>query len=487
MRHKILFSLFGILLSTSCLFGQEQLGLRLDNYSGINSVFLNPANTISTPLKWDFNIASAGVFVENNYAFIADASVAALLKEGENLEVIYAGDIDTDTNVPANAFVSDFFNDGKKRYASVLGTVNGPSGMLKIKDHTIGAFYNYRFAFGSSNIPTNLSYYTYDERNFFDSFPVTPFDGGVMVWDEIGVNYSYKIETGAGFLAIGANIKYLRGKEAAFFENVNTFDLVKIGEDSISSTLAVLEYGTTTASLEEEAFANETTGRGIGFDVGVTATFGGYKDEGYDLKIGVALLDFGSINFNQNAQKHRAEITQYTEVSGDNFSDITGVEEYDAFLQRFSEITTGSPTETLQANEFRMMLPSGISVQADYSFNENIFLNATIVQGVRFNTPGISRNSIAAITPRYEHKWFSVQMPVVLHNYQNLRIGLAGRIAFLTLGSDNLGSLVGKFSDFTGTDFYVGLKINPFNIGTGDRYSGPGRKKLGRKGVKCYF
>lgn len=487
MTNKSLLLPLFLLLSTTCLFGQEQLGLRLENYSGINSVFLNPTATISTPLKWDVNLVSIGFFLENNYAFVKKASVLALLSERDNLDVRYAGDVDNENLLPTGAFIADYNDDGKDRYVSSLLTINGPSAMVKINQHTVGAFYNYRFAFGAPNIPTNLSYYTYDSRNFFESFPVAPFDGNMMIWDEIGANYAYKLETNAGFLSIGANIKYLRGKEAAYFENVNTFDLVKIGTDSISSALATLEYGLTTASLQEETFANATTGTGLGLDIGASATFGGYKDEGYTLKIGAALLDLGYINFNQNAQQHRVEVVQYREITTNDFSDIQGAEQYNELLQRFSEVTTGSTTESLQANEFKMFLPTGISLQADYSFTENIFLNGTIVQGLRLGKPGIVRNSIIAVTPRFEHRWFSAQLPVILHNYNNVHIGLVGRIAFLTIGTDNIGSLIGRSSDFTGTDIYVGLKFNPFNTGTGDRYSGPGRRKLGRKRVKCYF
>lgn len=487
MKNKSRLLPLFLFLNIVCLSGQEQLGLRLENYSGINSVFLNPSATISTPLKWDVNLASVGFFLENNYGFVKKASVSALLSQRNDLDIRYAGDVNNENLLPKNAFVADYNDDGKNRFASSLLTINGPSAMVKINQHVVGAFYNYRFAFGAPDIPTNLSYYTYDNRNFFDAFPVTPFAGNMMVWDEIGVNYAYKVETNEGFFSIGVNVKYLRGKEAAYFENVNTFDLVKIGEDSISSSFATFEYGLTTAILQEEAFANETTGNGFGLDVGASATFGGYKDEGYTLKIGAALLDLGYINFNKNTQQHRAEITQYREVTSDDFSDIQGVEQYNELLQRFSEIATGSATGTLKGNEFQMFLPTGISLQADYSFNENVFLNGTIVQGIQFGKPGIARNSIVAITPRFEHRWFSAQLPIILHNYNDVRIGLSGRIAFLTIGTDNIGSLVGRSSNFTGTDIYVGLKFNPFNIGTGDRYSGPGRKKLGRKRVKCPF
>ncbi len=487
MNNKsLLFSLF-FLLNIFCLQGQEQLGLRLENYSGTNSVFLNPTATISTPLRWDVNLASVGVFLENNYGYVQDASVFALLRQRESLDVRLRSDVNNENLLPATAFIADYFDDGKDRYVNMLTTINGPSVMFKIKEHTIGAFYNYRFAFGSPNIPTNLSFYTYDERALFNSFPIAPFDGSIMIWDEIGVNYAYKIETNGGFLSIGANIKYLRGKEAGYFENVNAFDLVKVGIDSIASDLATLNYGLTTASLEEETFANKTTGTGFGLDIGASATFGGYKDEGYTLKIGAALLDLGYINFNKNAQKHEAEVTQYTDVSAEEFENIQEVNQFNELLQQVSTEITGSPTETLQDNSFEMYLPSGISLQADYSFSENIFLNATIVQGFRLNKPGVQRNSIAAITPRYEHRWFSFQVPVVLHNYQNLRVGLSGRVAFLIIGTDNIGSLVGRFSDLTGADVYVGVKVNPFNTNSGDYYSGPGRRKLGRKRVKCYF
>ncbi|MGK0364213.1 MAG: hypothetical protein ACI85O_001270 [Saprospiraceae bacterium] len=487
MKNKRLLLPLFLLINTACLFGQEQLGLRLENYSGINAVFLNPAATISTPLKWDVNLVSAGFFLENNYAFVKKASALALLGQSEDLDLRYAGDVNNESVLPAKTFVADYFDDGEDRFISSLLTINGPSAMVKINQHTVGAFYNYRLAFSALDIPTNLSFYTYINRDFFDTFPVVSFTGSMMIWDEIGINYAYKIETNAGFLSIGANIKYLRGKEAAYFENINTFDLVKIAQDSIASALATFEYGLTTASLDAETFVNQTTGTGFGLDIGASATFGGYKDEGYTLKIGAALLDFGYIDFNQNAQQHRVQITQYTDISVDEFDNIQGITQYNELLEQFSEATTGSRTETLRENNFRMILPTGISLQADYSFDENIFLNATIVQGLPLGKPGIIRNNIIAITPRYEHRWFSVQMPLILHNYKDFRIGLAARVAFLIIGTDNIGNLVGRFSDFTGTDVYVGLRVNPFNTGTGDRYSGPGRKKLGRKGVKCYF
>src|ERR1041385_6152393 len=61
-------------------FSQEQLGLRLGNYSGINGTLFNPAFNVNSPLRWDINLIPGGAFVENNYVFIKDASVLKIIK-----------------------------------------------------------------------------------------------------------------------------------------------------------------------------------------------------------------------------------------------------------------------------------------------------------------------------------------------------------------------------------------------------------------------
>lgn len=486
MRIKNLFCTLVLSYFAYVALAQEQLGLRLENFAGINSVFINPAASQSTPFRWDINLASAGVFIENEYAFVRDASISDLLSQRDNLEFVSAHNLTNDTNLSPSTYIVDYTDNGNPLEASILTTINGPSAMVKFGQHTIGAFYNYRSAFSAPNIPETLSFYTYFNRQFLLDFPVAPFDGAFMIWDELGVNYAYHIETSDGFFTIGANLKYLRGKEAFYFENENTIDLAKVNSDSIRTALATLNYGLTTASIEEQNFANKNTGSGFAMDIGVSATFGGYEDEGYDLKIGASLLDIGVINFNTDAQAHRAEITQLVDISGDEFAGAQGIEDYNEFLQTFSEITTGSPTQSLQSNSFAMALPSALSLQADYSFTKNVFLNALVIQRLRLNKPGIARNNTIAVSPRFEHRWFAFQMPFILNNYSDFRVGLSARLAFIVIGSDNIGSLIGRQSQFSGTDLYAGIKINPFSVGTGSK-STSSRRFGNNKKVKCYF
>jgi len=72
-------------------------------------------------------------------------------------------------------------------------------------------------------------------------------------------------------------------------------------------------------------------------------------------------------------------------------------------------------------------------------------------------------------------------MPVVLLNYQKLSLGTSLRLAFLTIGSDDIGSFFGK-RNLDSTDFYIALKVNPFNLGL--NIGGGGRRR--GKNVKCY-
>ena len=65
---------------------QEQLGLRTDSYSGINSIMLNPANFISSQFKWDVNLVGVGLFLENSYGFIHNTNLLDIARLFPNVD-----------------------------------------------------------------------------------------------------------------------------------------------------------------------------------------------------------------------------------------------------------------------------------------------------------------------------------------------------------------------------------------------------------------
>jgi hypothetical protein len=88
----------------------------------------------------------------------------------------------------------------------------------------------------------------------------------------------------------------------------------------------------------------------------------------------------------------------------------------------------------------------------------------------------LRRPSTLAVAPRFEHRWGSVTVPLVLSDYRSLRVGVAARLAWLTVGTDDLNSWVGK-KQLTGGDIYIGLKINGFHFSPQEKQRGKRHKK----------
>lgn len=481
---KYLFFCYGILLSLSA-FSQEQLGLRLENYAGTSGLSLNPTSNLNNPLRWDLNLAGAGFFIENNFGFVSQTNAIVLLKNRDGATFILAADaVGGETE---GTYVVDFFDDGRKRFLNMGMYLDGPSLAVRIGDfHSVGVFTRLRSHAGSQNLPNELSYYKYDGKALGDPLNIRPFDGAFMAWSEVGVNYALKIPTYSGSFSLGVSLKRLQGYEAGYVQNFSSWDYLK--QDSSQATLVSPDgrFGFTDSNLTENGMEVVRNGTGFSFDLGASLTIEEYEDE-YTWRFGAAILDIGAIKFTENAQAHRIDTkTSFTLDAGD-YEKYQSIEEVDDIIRQFSQQALGSPSASFRTNTFSLTLPTALSLQADRRLTENVFLNATLVKGVSFGGLGVRRGDLLAFTPRFEHRWFSASLPVALYNWQALRMGFAARLGYLVIGSDDLGSFVGK-GDLTGTDIYFALKFNPFALNLNLFGNGGGsHRRYGKKGkVKCY-
>ena len=473
---------FLCLLFPCFIFSQEQLGLRLENYAGANSISLNPTGNLTNPLSWDLNLVGAGIFFENNYAFIKNTNTIDLLRNANDAEFISADK--TDDSFRQNIYIVDYKNDNRKRFFSFNSFIAGPSLVFKIKEnHSVGIFTNMRAALSTLNVPNEFSYYKYDNWPLNEPFSVQPFDGTFMSWSEIGLNYAVKIPNSLGYMGLGINVKRLTGYEAGYLENLQPWTHTKLINDTIIVGNSQGHYGLTNSNLNGNDNGITSTGKGFGFDLGFVQVIQEYED-GYKWRIGASILDIGSINFNKNAQTHTVTNSGEFKLALDEFN-FNYSEETDEFLQYFSEQALGDSLASQTSNSFKLALPTAVSLQADYSFNKHVYLNGSFIHRLPTGKLNPRRSSLLAVTPRFEHRWFSASMPVSFLNWQKMQVGLAARLGFLVIGSDKIGSLIAK-SDYYGTDFYVALKVNPFNLGLFDGGNG-GKRKFGKgKDVKCY-
>ncbi|MCG8329247.1 MAG: DUF5723 family protein [Chitinophagales bacterium] len=482
-----------IISSTVSLFAQEQLGLRLSNYAGINSTILNPAYHSTTPFSWDVNLVEGAVHFSNNYAFLRQINISHLIKNRDQLEFALASDFTEGLTPGPNTVVVDFFSFNRSRNFYAMSSVMGPSFYIRLTpQHTIGFVSRARFVASGRGIDNALSYYQYEPKPFFQDINVSPFRLASAAWTELGLNYAYTQPTSNGQFSIGVTVKALQAYEGGFFRNDDRFFLQKLPNDSLAASAVNFSYAYTDSNIESDDYAPEKNGNGFSVDLGVVYTIEGNSDAIYDWKFGASLTDIGVLNFKQNASFHEVTIDDLTAIGTQAYQDLQGIEEVDELIETFSSQVLNDPTASLQANDFRMALPAAFSLQASKSIGTLAYLDATLVQGFPMGDAALQRGSLLALVPRFEHRWFGAALPITISDWQATRVGASVRLAFLTIGTEHLGSFISN-NDLYGTDLYVSLKINPFSIGSGNRdrssgWEGRGNTKMrGKKGrVKCY-
>lgn len=482
MNTQLLFSFFlSFIFSITQLISQEQLGLRLDNFSGVNGIILNPAANLTSPFRFDINLVSAGFFVDNNYGHLRNTHLFHFIKNSQDpnnlINAVYAPN---DIRTEDSWLLFDYFDNDKLKYGSASVNLLGPSFSIKLNNGYSFSFISALRGVGSTHqVPSNTGFYHIDRIPFGEPIDIAPINAAGMVWSEFGINFAPAFYTYNGKLSFGITAKYLAGYEGAFVETPRTLQITQFPGDTILLENGLINFGFTDSNTNTDIDpAIRKNGRGFSFDVGAVMTIEGDED-GYIWRLGASILDLGQISFTKNTQLHQID------QPADTLLGIIPVAAYDGFtdlsdyIGLFSNQTLDNSLASRTGDRFSVGLPTALSLQADYQFYPDFYVNATLIQRLKFNAQAVGRDNILAITPRYSSRWISGSLSLVLRNYQQLRTGFSVRLAWFVIGSDNLGSWIGK-STFTGTDIFFGIKINPFRTGPWNFSRGGG------KGAKCY-
>lgn len=462
---------------------QEQLGIRLDNYAGINATLFNPAGHTTMPFSWDLNLVEGSQFIDNNYAFIRNARVPNLFNR--NIGFVLGSKVGTDTPLKTDQYAVDFFDDGRKRYIYNQSRYVGPSFFIRIAgQHYLGLVTGGRFLLGGNGLTDNLSYYPFNRRPDFEEFPVDPFRIGMMGFEEIGLNYAVRKQTSYGHFSFGITAKYLRGYEAAFVLSTEAYQMTRLPENSLFGEGFNMEYGYTSNIIEENVDRVKPLGSGYSVDMGFVYTIGDIE-EGYDWKFSAALMDIGQIKFTKQTGVHQVNPDEGTVVNGDNYSFFDAPEEINQVVELFSLETLGDRNASLVNDAFNIWLPSRLNLHVDRAlWNNDLYLGMVIMQTINPGSISVPNGNLVALVPRFEKRWFGASLPVSMYNLQKFRVGLSLRLPFLTIGTDHLGSWISP-SNLSGTDFYIALKINPFRIGGGGNSPFPSRNRS-KDNIPCY-
>jgi outer membrane protein OmpA-like peptidoglycan-associated protein len=480
------FALACIMLSISSVNAQEMFGAANSNFSGTNSLHLNPSTFVDNRLGIDITLIGGGYSIDNDYVYFPKGKVGFL-----GFGSIW--DLSED-----HEFADDY--DTKAKNMEMIGHGRILSASFHIKDHWFALQpFKQRTAATLDNVHFALAKFAFEEDGIHYTpqhgvnYEVPSFNLGGMYWSEIGLTYGHSIvNKNTDYLKGAITIKRLLGHMSAYTRvdagakfivaydprDANPDDTVNPGQIFMEDVN--MEYGHSFNDDNDEGFSpfnsDGITGRGWGFDFGLTyeyrPDFAKYRYEmdgqqledptqnQYKLRLGLSVIDVGKITFDENSEAFRLK-SDYVQWTGWEDANFDSKEDFDTtFSKLFYQNANGDslPNESNIGEKYDMGLPRAISLQADYRIARYVFANVSWIQRWKRNSPEVAATNILALTPRFERHWFDVAIPMELYQYDRFRMGIAFRFAGLTIGSDKLGGLLG-LTDLGGMDAYASLKF----------------------------
>ena len=449
---------------------QETAGLVHSNYAGTNVLWFNPAGMHHQKDWLSIHIITGDLFFSNNYAYLA--------KEDFSIPKAISGNVELpmhQTGYSQGERPFYIYNKGLNTRLDGQIKIQGPAAMFIYNQHAFGLFSGGRAVFHTRNITPelgNLIYYGfgYDPQQNH-TYTVNNFNTSMLGWGEVGLSYAYqwnrRLFSNWNF---GISIKKLYGAAGYYLHIDNVaYNILNDTTLAIENMNASLGYSMPiNYETDEFPYGSFINGKGWSFDIGVEyqqlldrqakytpTTACGQKHYNYKYRFGISLMDFGWVKFDNNAQLHEYNDISYT---WENI-DTTKYHNWNQLIQEVSTRFYGDPNASLKKREFRMWLPASLNASFDYNFENNIFLNGSLVYNFPFSGSFVRKASIFSLTPRYERRFFEFSMPLSLYQWRYPRIGVAMRIAYFTIGSDYFTSLLGVH-DFNGMDIYFSIKIN---------------------------
>ena len=115
------------------------------------------------------------------------------------------------------------------------------------------------------------------------------------------------------------------------------------------------------------------------------------------------------------------------------------------------------------ANNFVTTTPAALNVQFDRSFGNDFYLGVNWTHSLKGDYAwGVRRASFLSAVPRWETEHAEIGMPLTLtRDYEQLNVGLYGRLGPFTLGTDNLAGIMKYASkgEYTGANVYFGVRL----------------------------
>ncbi|MGE5317113.1 MAG: DUF5723 family protein [Chloroflexota bacterium] len=458
--------LFVLLISKSHLsYSQEFMPFTQSSYSGVSGLLLQPASIADSRYLFDMTIFGGDFYASNNYL--------ALKRDG-----IYKPSVWNDSTFGDKYIVR---NTGSNDRTGLVGMgMVLPSFMINVSDNTAFAFSSrFRGLINFDNIDSDFAEVlaeNFDVEGLFGKHVVNP-DLSVQAnfWTEFGITWANVIPLNSErhFLKAGITPKLLLGVASGYVYTPN-LDFMLESSDILNIYNNKFYYGLSgnfdDATTNPFKFSSDP---GFGLDLGFVYEYrphmdqykydmDGKKDlirpdkEKYLLRVGVALLDLGGMQYKKDfySQDFTADIYQW-DLANEQIKDVQGFN--DTIVKRFG---LNPNTEEY----FMMRLPTALSLQFDYNAGKNFYINFSpyfaMRKGVSIESK-VHNYTTFSLTPRYDLKWFGAALPIQADELGRFRAGLALRLGPVWVGSNTM--LSANFANKTYSyDVYFLVKLPIF-------------------------
>ncbi len=474
MKNIYLFILFIVTIN---LKSQDFLGFNQSNYAGVTGVYQQPASIVDGRMKFDMNLIGINVGIYNNYIGLKRE---AIKKTGSWTNPTFPA---FDDPKFAENYLFEKVN-SKDKSLIFSNRVTGPSFMINInRKNAIAITTGLRNYINIDGVSQELSKLAFEEFKYPSLWVQNLENKNLsiqeMSWAEYGLTFAHVFkEDNQHYFKGGATAKLLQGIQSAYvfvndlkynFQTDTTLSLfnsqVNYGHsDNFDFSNVSLNGGGSSAVFDfSQAYP------GVGLDLGAVYEWrpsylkykydmDGEKDlwrkdqNKYKLKIGFSITDIGSIKFKKGATSgnFNADVG-YWNLKPINPKSVKELD--DTLLNRFSG-TRGT------GQSYKMNLPTALSLQIDYLIWKDVYVNLTPYIAFQFknNDTKVHDFSSITLTPRWDHKWFGVFIPIQYNFLSGPRAGAAVRLGPLVVGSTNLAPLIGQKTIYGG-DVYAMLKI----------------------------
>ena len=481
---------------------QDFLPVLSDNYMGVNQAFLQPASIADSRFKSDFNVGG----------FSNDISNTGIRFRSKWL-LDPAGILIHESWWDENTYLDE--ENGKDKNMFMSQSAIGPSLMISMgPKHAFAITSRVRSITNADGMDEPLFRMIYSNygTESSDNWNKWYYDENMRavqhIFGDYGITYARVFyDQREHFVKAGATLKLLQGIASSYLQTDQLYYYYDGQEPTSAKPISwnspyvhgglsdnwgeFNEDGSYFFSMNYQLTAKPSVGLDFGIVYEYRPRWMEYNNpkngnprkdvNKYFIKAGISLVDLGRLKYTKDYNSTDL-ITAFTPdyVARYNSSDNSipvntywmdaGMVDFrfrkyvpfaDTMYRRYSaDPPLGVYKAKDNQEQYKIKLPTALSCQVDVHLIKGLYVNLTTYTGLnqRFNkAPNNHYISSYSVTPRYEHKWYSLAVPVQVNQYGKFEVGLGVRAGIVYFGVNNLFSNV--FEDPYGIHAYVGVKI----------------------------